>query len=608
MPGIAGIISKTYNEKNKKDLHLMIDCMMHEPFYTSGTYINVQVGLYAGWVCHKGSFSDCMPVFNEKKDLMLLFSGENFIDKNVIDRLRRQGHEFDGSNAGYLIHLYEEEGDRFLQQLNGWFSGILVNLRNAKVVLFNDRYGMQRVYYYEGKDEFIFSSEAKSLLKIRPGLREMDMRGLGEFFSCGCVLENRTLFPRIFLMPGGSSWTSRNGSMSKKEYYFKPDIWENQPVLEEEVFYEELKETFISILPRYFRSEQQVAMSLTGGLDTRMIMACMDHSSGKLPCYTYGGMYRDCFDVRIAGKVAAECQQTHQILHIDEEFLTGFPYYAEKTIYITDGCLDICGSHELFLSRLAREIAPIRMTGNYGSEVLRSVNYIKAALPHEELFHPDFNRYAQEAVKLFADTNEGHQLSYSVFKLIPRHLYGRLASAQSQLTLRTPYMDNDLVALMYRASAEIRNTKEISLRLIADGNPALNKIMTDRGVGGDSRFLFSRGARLYYEFLFKAEYYYNDGMPHWLAKFNRTFAFLNLEEIFLGRHKIEHYRKWFRNELSDYIRQMLLDERTLNRPYLNNKYLIEIVNRHIKGTHNYTKEISKVLTAELIQRLLIEQK
>ena len=78
MPGITGIISKMSLKKNAKDLRLMIDAMMHEPFYTSGTYVNDQFGLYAGWVCHKGSFSDCMPVLNEKRDLIMLYSGENF--------------------------------------------------------------------------------------------------------------------------------------------------------------------------------------------------------------------------------------------------------------------------------------------------------------------------------------------------------------------------------------------------------------------------------------------------------------------------------------------------------------------------------------------------
>jgi asparagine synthase (glutamine-hydrolysing) len=185
MPGIAGIISNISRDKYERDLGQMIDCMMHETFYSSGTYVNNQLGFYTGWVCHKGSFSDCMPVFNERKDLVLLFAGEHFADRELIHQLKRKGHTFDASNASYLIHLYEDDEEGFLQHLNGWFCGVLVDLRKPKVVLFNDRYGMQRIYYLEGKDAFFFSSEAKSLLKIRPELRKIDLESLGQFFAYG---------------------------------------------------------------------------------------------------------------------------------------------------------------------------------------------------------------------------------------------------------------------------------------------------------------------------------------------------------------------------------------------------------------------------------------
>ena len=75
MPGIAGIISKTALEKRVKDVGLMVECMMHESFYSSGTYINDEIGIFLGWVCLEGSFSDCMPVMNEKKDMVLIFFG-----------------------------------------------------------------------------------------------------------------------------------------------------------------------------------------------------------------------------------------------------------------------------------------------------------------------------------------------------------------------------------------------------------------------------------------------------------------------------------------------------------------------------------------------------
>src|SRR5262249_41433809 len=150
--------------------------------------------------------------------------------------------------------------------------------------------------------------------------------------------------------------------------------------------------------------------------------------------------------------------------------------------YVTDGCFGVCGAHEVYLNRLARDIAPIRMTGNYGSEILRGVNTFKSIALCEQLFHPDFRSYIQKAHATFTDTYHGHRLSRSVFKQVPWHLYGSFAAAQSQLTFRTPYLDNALVGLIYQASASPRPPFEVSTRLIVDSNSELLKIPTDMGI------------------------------------------------------------------------------------------------------------------------------
>jgi asparagine synthase (glutamine-hydrolysing) len=199
---------------------------------------------------------------------------------------------------------------KFLRRLNGWFCGVLVDPRNSKVVLFNDRYGMQRVYYHEGKESFLFGSEAKSLLRIKPELRQIDMQGLGELVSCNCVLENRTLFPEISLLPGGAAWTWGRGSGLSKNSYFKPSEWESLPPLDEATFYAQLNETVRKVIPRYFREKGRVGMSLTGGLDSRMMMACLNPLPGELPCYTFVGKRYARYFYR--AKVAAGLQSVLQ--------------------------------------------------------------------------------------------------------------------------------------------------------------------------------------------------------------------------------------------------------------------------------------------------------
>jgi asparagine synthase (glutamine-hydrolysing) len=163
-----------------------------------------------------------------------------------------------------------------------------------------------------------------------------------------------------------------------------------------------------------------------------------------------------------------------------------------------------------------------------------------------------------------------------------------------------------LVALMYRAPADLAVSREPSLRLIADGNPALVRIPTDRGVVLGPSPLLGRAQHLYQEFTFRAEYAYDYGMPQWLAKIDHVFAPAHLERLFLGRHKFYHFRVWYRDELAGYVKSVLLDPRSLSRSYVRKERLEQVVKDHASGRWNYTSELHKVLRLELIQRQLLE--
>src|ERR1700730_15979184 len=224
MPGIVGFIAKQGCQEDFSTLESMVRCMMHERFYRSGTHVEAGLGLWIGWISEDGSFSDCLPIWNEEKNVCLIFAGEDFADAFDIKSLRSKGHLFDPDDASYLVHSYEEAGCKFFEKLNGPFSGILIDLREEKAVLFNDRYGLNRIYYHENDRGFYFASEAKSLLKVLPGTRRLDPVGLGEFLSCGCVLQNRTLFSGIELLPAGAAWTFRRGYGVVKKAYFEKEI------------------------------------------------------------------------------------------------------------------------------------------------------------------------------------------------------------------------------------------------------------------------------------------------------------------------------------------------------------------------------------------------
>ena len=78
------------------------------------------------------------------------------------------------------------------------------------------------------------------------------------------------------------------------------------------------------------------------------------------------------------------------------------------------------------------------------------------------------------------------------------------------------------------------------------------------------------------------------------------------ERLFLGRHKFCHYRIWYRDALAPYVREMLLDDRSLARPYLRHNTVETMVQKHTRGEANYTTEIHRLLTLELQHRLFLD--
>lgn len=92
MPGIVGLITKMPRGQAEAELLRMVGALGHESFYTTGTWVDESLGVYAGWVARAGSFCDGLPLRNETGDTVLLFSGEEFPEPGTPQRLRERGH------------------------------------------------------------------------------------------------------------------------------------------------------------------------------------------------------------------------------------------------------------------------------------------------------------------------------------------------------------------------------------------------------------------------------------------------------------------------------------------------------------------------------------
>jgi asparagine synthase (glutamine-hydrolysing) len=596
MPGVTGFIRPNASPDAERELSMMADVTCHEKFYVRKSYVNRGLGLYVAWTAHPGSIGSRMPIVSVDNRYVLILVGEHFpaddcFEKsNLLEDTKGWGEQF--------FQRFQQSEQEALRSLNGWFAGLVVDQVLKKVSLFNDRYGMGRIYWHEGEEEFIFGSEAKSLLLVRPKLRDLNLESLAEFLKFNCVLGNKSLFRGISLLPGGSSWVFNRRPAPQKNKYFDFAKWEEQPLLSRSEFYEQFDQAISRIVPKYTMGPNTVGISLTAGLDTRLILAALSKERTEFPCYTFGGLWGEIFDISTARKLAQMCRTSHEVIKINESFLRDFGSYAERSVFISDGCHDSLGAHDVYFNEIARQIAPVRLTGKFGSEVVRM----------RRLIHPgDFPKQSASAelrralTEARLHTEEGiHPLTSVVSEQVPWSEFGRLSVEQAATILRTPYMDNEVVRLMYQGGPEIRASRDLQASYVKSRSEDLASVPTDMGKIWPGHEGLSSATLFPYRVLCKIEYIYLYNMPHWLTRIDRSMSSLKPERLIVGRQKFEAYRIWMKTYFADYIQGVLLKPSAKATDFFDKAWINKIVNGHLAGTHNYLHEVNKMLTLELI--------
>ena len=272
--------------------------------------------------------------------------------------------------------------------------------------------------------------------------------------------------------------------------------------------------------------------------------------------YTFSGESGETFDDRLAAQVAKVCGARPPATAHRRGFLLRFRFTCGPNGLLTDGYFGATGAHEIYLNRQARELAPVRLTGNYGSEVLRGTSTFKPVGLSPAMFNPEFKRSLHCAAGSITNGSV-HPITFAAFREIPWNLFGGLAASRSQVTFRTPFLDNELVALAYQAPESLRKSPLPSWRLINANNTLLGRMPTDRRAPLDSPRLAAMLRRAFSEATFKLDYLNNEGWPNWLAPFDSIFTRVTSNLRILGLHKYLHYRRWFRRELASYLQDTI---------------------------------------------------
>ena len=587
MPGIFGVVD-LIADANRLDAERveivaqMANAMRYEREYAVDVVSCPELGACAGWAGWP-QFATRQGIHAEGSQSALVVAGEP-----------------DDEPAHTVRHL-QQHGPHGLGRAKGLFSGFFIDPQRGESILFTDRYGVERVFLHRHGSRVFFASEAKAILAVAESARAIDETGLAEWLSCGCTLGSRSLYQKVEVLDHGTAVTLSPARIPGVTRYFDRASLEQLPALGQDEFLESFDSAFRAAVNESLARRPKAALSLTGGLDSRLVLGCADAPPQTLPCYTFGSMLRTTGDVAVARAIAAACHQPHRELKLDASFLRDVEEQLRQAVYISDGYLGLPGSTELYLNRQARAIAPVRVTGNWGGELMRGVRAFKSRIPKGDFLRPSIRTAIDQAGRTFNDEAPTHPLSFTLFQQAPNQGYGRYAIERSQVLMRSPFLSEDVVRSLYQAPLATRTSTDLVERLLAS-RPQLIAIPTDIGRLGRGPGAVRALRHAYRRAIVKAEYMTSHGAPDWMAALSAHVPLL--ETVFLGRDKFQHFRLWMRGPLSTMVREILTADAPLEQ-WFDTGRVAAMVDDQVAGRANYTDEIDRLLTVAVVHRTLL---
>ncbi len=149
------------------------------------------------------------PIWNETRDVAVVFNGELYNYRELRERLTLLGHRFTTqSDTEILVHAWEEWGEECLTELRGMFAFALLDLRGRfatapLLFLARDPLGIKPLYYTQTAEGFAFASEVRALLAAGAARKTISTDALTSYFLFGSVSEPVTLLEGVFSLPPG---------------------------------------------------------------------------------------------------------------------------------------------------------------------------------------------------------------------------------------------------------------------------------------------------------------------------------------------------------------------------------------------------------------------
>ena len=317
------------------------------------------------------SVSANQPMSNEDDSIWLVYNGEFYTFQKYRDDLLRKGHKFkSNTDSEVIIHLYEEYGLNFVENLRGMFSIAIWDTKIEKLILVRDRVGIKPLYYYYDGKKFLFASEIKAILKY-PGIdREIDLNSLNAYFTLGYIPTGKSVYKKIKKLPPASLFIYQNQTINIVKYWSLP---ESEILIDESEAKEKLDSLLTESVQMRMISDVPIGVLLSGGVDSSLVASIMASLSVKpIKTFSIGFKEANYNEIDYAREIAKHIGSEHYEFTVDLEksdVIEDLMYYYDEPF------ADSSAIPTYFVSKMAKEHVTVVLSGDGGDELFGGYNW-----------------------------------------------------------------------------------------------------------------------------------------------------------------------------------------------------------------------------------------
>lgn len=525
---------------------------------------------------------------------------------------RRNVFAFIGSDQQVLVGSdsfadYTElkpSSDRLFIDFTPPFAACILHTNSRIFELVSDQYGLLPLYYTVQDNGLIFCTKLAPLLQSGLVQWKLDPKALIDFFTYEHVTGDHTLADSVHVLLPATILQFQNCTVNTRSYshqiFTNIDSTRISVDMAADMLYEQLSNSVASAVS----GRSRVAITLSGGLDSRALLGCAVKHRPDLQTYTFGPP--DSSDVRYARKLAHVCGVKHTSINADGNYLYR---WFDHGLFVTSGMVSCIHYHILQLAdALAAEADVVldglggdaltgghltrRMINADSTEIALNAIYRQHATGwttievRRNFFEPDFLRTSnynpKNAIRKYFEKLVDRPLWYGchLFDLCERQrrfIQFGPHQLRTLVDVRTPFYSVNLVEFLKNLEAMHLMGQRTYRFMHIKHLPALSKVPDSARGMPLSRPESIRFAKHIYDFACSR-------LP------------ISAQHIFSGFRKTTDYATWFRTGLRSFVEDRLLDSNKIFEGIIKKDMVELIVCEHMSGKMDHTVKIGCLLT------------